>query len=311
MIKIYSPASIGNINVGFDTLGIAISPINNDLLGDYISIKKSKNFEINNTGKFSNQLPINIKDNITWHAWKFFCKILGKKIPIKINLEKNMPIGSGLGSSASSIVCSVLALNKFYQTNFSKKKLLELMGILEGKLSGSIHYDNVSPCYLGGLQLIIEKKTIISQNLPIFNHWFWIISWPGINLSTKESRKVLPKFYTQKICIQHGKNLSTFIHALHTNQPKLAIEVMNDIIAEPYREKIIPNFSYTKKNILKLGALNCGISGSGPSIFAICDTLYIAKKIQKWLKENYIQNNNGFSYICKVDNIGAQEIGIK
>ncbi|CUR53115.1 homoserine kinase [Buchnera aphidicola] len=308
MIKIYAPASIGNLGVGFDLLGAAISPIDHNFLGDCITVCSSKIFNIINTGEFSTQLPNNMHKNIVYQTWKIFCKIIQKKIPVKIILEKNMPIGSGLGSSASSIVASTVALNIFFKTNLKKQKLLKIMGKLEGLVSGSIHYDNVAPSFLGGTQLIIQEKNIISQKIPMFENWFWVIAWPGSQLSTVISRDILPKKYTRKTCVQQNKNIATFMHAIYTNQKELALQVMNDLIAEPYRIPLLKNFDVTKKNLLKLGARTCHISGSGPTIFSICDDYEVAKTSETWLKKNFLQNKKGFVHICKIDNYGSKQV---
>ncbi|CAL4320590.1 Homoserine kinase [Buchnera aphidicola (Eriosoma grossulariae)] len=309
MIKIYSPASIGNVGVGFDVLGVAIKPIKNTLLGDVITITKSKEFNLINQGKFEHQLPLDIKNNIVWHCWLKFCKKIKKNIPVSIKLEKNMPIGSGLGSSACSIVSTLVALNTFCSEPIKKIELLKMMGQLEGKLSGGVHYDNVSPCYLGGLQLILQGKKIISQQLPYFKNWYWIIAWPGINISTSEARSILPMQYQRETCIQHSRNLAIFIHALYTNQQKLAAQSMQDIIAEPYRIKLLPNFLSIKNKIIKIGAMACGISGSGPSLFSISDNLEIAEDISNYLSKNYLKNQNGFVHICQLDLKGTRKIG--
>jgi len=84
---------------------------------------------------------------------------------------------------------------------------------------------------------------------------------------------------------------------------------MHDIIAEPYRIKLLPNFLKTKKTIKKMGAITCGISGSGPAIFVVSDDLNISNKISKWLTKNYLQNSKGFVHICKLDTLGARKIG--
>ncbi|VFP81426.1 homoserine kinase [Buchnera aphidicola] len=310
MIKIYAPASIGNVGVGFDILGAAIIPIDGTLLGDCISIQSSNTFQFNCHGNFSDQLPKDIKKNIIWQAWNWFNEIIKKKIQISITLEKNMPIGSGLGSSASSIVASVLALNQFYKTNLNKKELIDIMGKLEGNISGSVHYDNVAPCYLGGLQLITDDKNHLTQKLPIFDNWLWVIAWPGVTLSTSTARNILPLTYDKEKCIKNSRNLSTFIHALYTKKSELAIRVMIDTIAEPYRIPLIPNFLKIKDAVTKLGASTCNISGSGPTLFSICLNFSIANKVKKWLEKNYIKNKKGFVYICKIDQLGARKIRI-
>ncbi|CAL4320575.1 homoserine kinase [Buchnera aphidicola] len=308
MIKIYSPASIGNVGVGFDILGAALAPIDGSLLGDCVIIKSSKKFKLINQGKFSNQLPKNIEDNIAWKCWSYFKKITNLKIFFSITLEKNMPIGSGLGSSACSIVSTLVAMNKFCNNPLTSKELLILMGKLEGKISGSIHYDNVAPCYLGGLQLVIENNNIISQSIPYFKKWFWIVAWPGVKIPTEKARKILPKMYEKKICIKHSQNLAGFIHASHSGQEELAAKLMIDLIAEPYRINSLPNFLYIKKNVKNIGAISFGISGSGPTLFAISENISIAKKIAYWLSKNYLKNDEGFVHICKLDSIGTRII---
>ncbi|QCI17025.1 homoserine kinase [Buchnera aphidicola (Aphis helianthi)] len=309
MIKIYAPASIGNVGVGFDILGAAIKPINGSLLGDCITIKLSENFQLVNKGTFSHQLPINHEQNIVWKCWYKFCKLIKKNIPVSIILEKNLPIGSGLGSSACSVVSTLVAINEIFNNPLNSKELLLLMGEVEGEISGSIHYDNVAPSYLGGLQLIIDDSKIISQTIPNFKNWFWIVAWPGVKLSTAEARKILPKKYTKDICITNSRYLASFIHASYTQQSHLAARCMKESIAEPYRSKLLPKFTENKQNIQKLGAISCGISGSGPTIFAVAENIKIAKKISEWLTKNYLQNKTGFVHICYIDIKGARKIG--
>lgn len=309
MIKIYAPASIGNVGVGFDILGAAIVPINGDLLGDCITVKTAKTFQLINKGIFSDELPTCIQKNIVWKCWLNFCKLTKKNTPVSIILEKNMPIGSGLGSSACSIVATLVAMNKFYNQPLNSRELLLLMGEIEGEISGGIHYDNVAPSYLGGLQLILDDSEIISQKIPSFKNWFWIVAWPGIKISTAEARQILPKKYNREICIKNSRYLSGFIHASYSQKPDLAGRLMKDFIAEPYRIELLPNFLKTKDEIKKIGAISCGISGSGPTIFAVSDDIEIAKKISLWMTKNYLQNKTGFVHICFLDLKGAREIG--
>ncbi|QCI25941.1 homoserine kinase [Buchnera aphidicola] len=310
MIKIYAPASIGNINVGFDILGAAISPKNGTSLGDYITITPSDTLKIKNIGRFAFQLPKNMKKNIVWKCWKHFRKIIKTNTSVKITLEKNMPIGSGLGSSACSIVATLVAMNQFFNKPLNAIELLNIMGIIEGEISGEPHYDNVAPSYYGGLQLVINEDNFISQEIPFFKNWIWIVAWPGINISTSSARSILPMQYDKNTCIEHSRLLSGFIHASHTQQENLAIKLMKDIIAEPYRMQLIPHFLEMKQKILNIGAINFGISGSGPTIFVICNKISIANNISHWLQKNYLKNANGFVHICELDILGARNIEV-
>ncbi|MEQ5127635.1 homoserine kinase [Providencia alcalifaciens] len=309
MIKVYAPASIGNVSVGFDVLGAAVSPVDGSLLGDCVSIEAAETFSLENQGRFVSKLPKKMEHNIVYQCWELFCERLGKKLNVAMTLEKNMPIGSGLGSSACSVVAALMALNEFADKPFDQTTLLGMMGELEGRISGSIHYDNVAPCYLGGLQLIIEQNGIISQPVPAFENWYWVMAYPGIKVSTAEARAILPDSYSRHDIVNHGRYLSGFIHACHTNQPELAVTMIKDVVAEPYRTQLLPGFAKAREHAKQIGALACGISGSGPTIFTICDDKRIAEEMVQYLQQHYIQNDEGFVHICRLDMAGARTIG--
>ena len=211
-----------------------------------------------------------------------------------------MPVGSGLGSSASSIVATFVALNQFFANPFDNIQLLKMMGKLEGSVSGSIHYDNVAPAYLGGIQLITLTESNICVKIPHFENWYWVLAYPGISLPTSEMRSILPQNYNRSVTIEYGKNLASFIYASFIKDEKLAVEVLKDVIAEPYRKTKIPNFDLASKSLKELGMLAVGISGSGPTLFSITDNLEKAKEAKKLLRKIYVQNQDGFVHICRI-----------
>ncbi|MBJ3813520.1 homoserine kinase [Shimwellia pseudoproteus] len=309
MVKVYAPASIGNVSVGFDVLGAAVSPVDGTLLGDCVTVEAAETFSLENAGRFASKLPREPRENIVYQCWERFCQEIGETIPVAMKLEKNMPIGSGLGSSACSVVAGLMAMNEFCNKPLDDNRLLALMGELEGRISGSVHYDNVAPCFLGGMQLMLEENGIISQQVPGFERWLWVMAYPGIKVSTAEARAILPAQYRRADCIRHGRYLAGFIHACHTAQPALAAKLMQDVIAEPYRTKLLPGFGDARRAALELGALACGISGSGPTLFAVCDTPQAAQRTADWLQQHYLQNQEGFVHICRLDTAGARVLG--
>lgn len=309
MVKVYAPASIGNVSVGFDVLGAAVTPASGELLGDCVIVEAAEQFSLTNCGAFVGKLPSEPRQNIVYQCWERFCQEIGKTVPVAMTLEKNMPIGSGLGSSACSVVAGLMAMNEFCGKPLSDTRLLALMGELEGRISGSVHYDNVAPCFLGGLQLMLEENGIISQQVPGFDEWLWVMAYPGIKVSTAEARAILPAQYRRQDCIAHGRYLAGFIHACHTRQPQLAAKLMRDVIAEPYRTKLLPGFSQARQAALDIGALACGISGSGPTLFAVCDNPETAQRMADWLQQHYLQNQEGFVHICRLDTAGARVLG--
>ncbi|MGR7955063.1 homoserine kinase, partial [Escherichia coli] len=263
-------------------------------------------FSLNNLGRFADKLPSEPRENIVYQCWERFCQELGKQIPVAMTLEKNMPIGSGLGSSACSVVAALMAMNEHCGKPLNDTRLLALMGELEGRISGSIHYDNVAPCFLGGMQLMIEENDIISQQVPGFDEWLWVLAYPGIKVSTAEARAILPAQYRRQDCIAHGRHLAGFIHACYSRQPELAAKLMKDVIAEPYRERLLPGFRQARQAVAEIGAVASGISGSGPTLFALCDKPDTAQRVADWLGKNYLQNQEGFVHICRLDTAGAR-----
>lgn len=309
-VVVYAPASIGNVSVGFDVLGAAVSPIDGTLLGDRVLVKAGESpFALTTAGRFVSKLPTEAKENIVYDCWRFFARELEKKSvalkPLQMTLEKNMPIGSGLGSSACSIVAALDALNRFHDQPLNEMELLALMGEMEGKISGGIHYDNVAPCYLGGLQLMLEELGIISQEVPCFDDWYWVMAYPGIKVSTAEAREILPSQYRRQDVIAHGRHLAGFIHSCHSGQPELAAKLIKDVIAEPYRAKLLPGFEQAREYAKSAGALATGISGSGPTLFSICKEQDVAERVARWLEQHYVQNEEGFVHVCRLDKQGS------
>lgn len=313
----YAPASIGNVSLGFDLLGAALKPIDGSLLGDEVDIEVAEQFSLEVTGRFADKLPPDPKSNIVTRCYEHFIKVLEKQghapsdIPkLKMTLHKHLPIGSGLGSSASSIVAALHGLNGFFakqfgQAPFTDNELLLVMGELEGQISGSIHYDNVAPCFLGGLTLMAEHKEQVALQLPIFKNWYWVSCYSGISVSTAAARDILPKQVSMADTIQFGRQLAVFTDALYRQDESLAAAMMKDVLAEPYRKSLLPMFDESRTFSEQNGALAFGISGSGPTVFAVCDNIENARVINQWLTDNYIQNDTGFSHICQLDSQGA------
>lgn len=313
----YAPASIGNVSLGFDLLGAAIKPIDGTLLGDEVSVQVAAKFSLEVKGRFADKLPPDANSNIVTKCYQHFVSLLGDKgyaaadIPaLKMILYKHLPIGSGLGSSASSIVAALHGLNQFYSDYFdteicTKNELLLVMGELEGQISGSVHYDNVAPCFLGGLTLMAQHEQQVALQLPTFKHWYWVACYSGISVSTAAAREILPKQVSMSDVIQFGRQLAVFTDALHRQDEALAGAMMQDVIAEPYRKSLLPKFDQSRTFAEQHGALAFGISGSGPTVFAVCNNLENARIINQWLIDNYIQNDSGFSHICQLDSQGA------
>ena len=317
-VSVFAPISIGNVSVGFDTLGLCLSPLDGSLVGDIVNVKALDNSALKQEDQFilagthANKLPGEKETNIVWKCLLAFNQALVSKniSPQTVTLEllKNIPVSSGLGSSACSVVAAFVALNQFYDAPFNQTELLKLMGELEAQISGSLHYDNVAPCFLGGLQLMLDDPNKITQAIPTFDDCYWVIAYPDVEVSTKAAREILPNTYSREILIKSVQNLAGFIDASYRQDKAQAFECLVDLVAEPYRKSLLPNFENAKASLREIGALSTGISGSGPTLFSVSDNLEIAEQTKAWLEENYLQSNEGFVHICKVDNAGARKI---
>jgi homoserine kinase len=222
-------------------------------------------------------------------------------------LNKRLPIGSGLGSSASSIVAALEALNRWYGNLLNMHDIFRMMAQMEGAISGEVHLDNVAPCLYGGLRLC-PPGSQQEYALPWPGAWRAVVCWPGTKLVTREARAVLPEEIPRKTAVRHGAQFAQFVHALHSGNTALAAECVVDHIAEPYRRKLLPGFDEARVELKEIGALAVGISGSGPTIFALVDDFEVAAKTEAWLDQHYRKNDQGFVHVCRADLAGARII---
>ncbi|NNJ65342.1 MAG: homoserine kinase [Xanthomonadales bacterium] len=313
-LTVYAPASIGNLSVGFDALGLALAPMDGTLLGDLVHLEAlpdGADWQLAVEGPFAEALPADPEDNIViacCRAYQDAVAELGRDVsPLQITLDKRLPIGSGLGSSASSIVAALEALNRWNGHLLSMSDLFRMMARMEGSISGEIHLDNVAPCLYGGLRLC-PPGSQQEYALPWPGAWRAVVCWPGTELVTREARAVLPDELPRKVAVRHGAQFAQFVHALHSGNTTLAAQCVVDHIAEPFRRKLLPGFDEARVELREIGALAVGISGSGPTVFALVDDHEVAAQTAEWLSGNYQKNERGFVHICRADLGGARSI---
>jgi len=300
------PASIGNVGVGFDILGAVVRPEEGPVLGDVVTVEDARSQSFEAVGPFADVLPPSPSDNLVEAARELLmAQPHARARPARVTLHKGLPVGSGLGSSAASIVAAVLAFDAFYGTHLEQDALLHLMGTLEGSVSGSVHYDNVGPAYLGGLQLLLGHPGALSRRQPISGRWRWVLLHPGTSVSTAAARAVMPDSYSKATAVDHGRRVAGFVHACHTGDWQLAAQLMVDVLAEPWRASLLPHLAPARAVAMAEGALAAGISGSGPTIFAIADDAETASRIRDRFASELIVNPRGFARICRIPETGA------
>lgn len=312
-LTVFAPASTGNLSVGFDALGLALAPVNGTLLGDQVHLQNSNRSEWNLevTGPFADALPEHPEQNVVMTCCRRFERVarnyMEEIYPLDVTLDKRLPVGSGLGSSASSIVATLVALNQWYGRPLNRPQLLSLMAEAEGGISGEIHLDNIAPCLLGGLRLCMPGSAQ-QEGLPWPSSWQIVISWPGTRLDTRAARMVLPEKFDRNLVVAHGAKFARFVHSLHVGDTARAAECVTDLIAEPHRQRLLPGFNEARQALMDMGALSVGISGSGPTLFCITNDSDIARLAAEWLSEHHHENERAFAHICRADLAGARPV---
>jgi len=303
-IKIFSPATVGNVNCGFDTLGFALQDI-----GDEMILRKVPQKGIKITKITGANLPLETKKNVAGVAGLALLEHLNLENGFEIEIKKNLRIGGGLGSSAASAAGVVFGINQFLKEPLSLKELTIYGMKGEAVASGNEHADNLAPSLFGGFTLITSYNPFHVVQLPLPSDLYVTIIQPHIEVKTKDAREILPEKVFLKDAIEQSGNLAGFISALYTEDYKLLSESLKDVLVEPYRKSLIPLFEKAKVQAIKNNSLGFGISGSGPSMFALCKGEETANTIHEALKKVY-QNSefNINSYVSKISDVGCKII---
>ena len=273
-IKIFSPASVANVSCGFDVLGFCL-----DKIGDEMQVKMTDKPGIE-IGEIKGQkLPKDPLKNVASIAVQSMLDDYPFKNGFKIDIDKKIKPGSGIGSSAASAAGAVFAVNELLGKPFSKKELIKYAMAGEAFASGVPHADNLAPVLLGGFTLVRDNKNLDVISLPSPPDLMVTIIHPKIELKTIHSRSILKKNIPLNKAVQQWGNLGAFVSALYTNDYDLLSRSIEDKVIEPIRSMLIPKYQEVKKIVLESGALGCGISGSGPSIFALSKGKLNAKKV--------------------------------
>lgn len=303
-VTAFAPATVANIACGFDVLGLAIEKLGDEVT---VSFNTTNQVVIKKITGFGKNLPTDAKLNTASVAIQAMLNALNEKRGIDIVLKKNMPLSSGLGSSASSAAAAVYAANVLLGNPYSKQQLVTFAMEGERIACGIAHADNVAPSLMGGIVLVQSTNPINVIALHVPKKLSVVVIHPHIELKTKDSRAVLPKNILLKTATKQWGNTAAFVASLYKEDFILMKDAVVDLVAEPHRAKLIPCFDDVKNAALTNGAIACSISGSGPSIFALCskNENEIAKAMQAEYKKMKIKSD---LFISPVNRVGATVI---
>lgn len=272
-VSAFAPASIGNVGVGFDMLGLALEGVGDRVLarrtgGDAVTIAEVRGLD----GEIHPHLSTDATLNTASIAAQALWSAQGEQGGLELKVHKGVPLQSGMGSSAASAVAAVVAANALLDKPLEVKKLLAYALIGEQFASGGLHADNVAPSLLGGMVLCPQVLLPDIVRVPVPDGVSAVLIHPELQVNTAEARRGLAPAYSMQEWLAQQGLLAGFLVACASNNLELIGKTLKDIIIEPQRKDNVPCFDAVKKAAGRAGALGCSLSGSGPSIFAFART---------------------------------------
>lgn len=283
-VRAFAPATVANVCCGFDILGFAI-----EQPGDEVLMKLSDNpgVTITRISGDSGKLPIAADRNTAGVAVISYLREIGQQPGIEIELHKKLPLGSGMGSSAASAAAALVAINELMGTPMERRQLVKHGMESERVACGSAHADNVAPSLMGGVVLVRDYDPLDLVQVPHPKNLCCVLVHPHLEVRTEDSRRILRNAVQLKDAISQSANVAGLMVGLMQSDFRLIADSLKDSIAEPVRSFFIPGFEELKRATKAAGALGAGISGSGPTVFALCNEKLFAEKVGAAMSEHF------------------------
>jgi homoserine kinase len=263
-ITIKVPATTANIGSGFDCLGAALSLYNFFKFTPLNSTTETPEIKITVKGEEADRVTTD-KSNLLYQSFERFYQEINQPVPsVAMEIDLQIPLARGLGSSATAIIGGLMGANELAGKPLSKTEIMNLAISLEG------HPDNVVPCLLGNCQLSVKDgKNWEICEIPWHDQIIPIVAIPDFELSTEEARSVLPKQLSYGDAIFDISHLGLLLRGLEINHPQWLKVALEDRLHQPYRESLIKGYDQVKNSALENGAYGMVISGAGPTLLAL------------------------------------------
>ena len=262
-ITIFAPATVANVNCGFDTLGFALEGI-----GDTMVFTKVPTPGVRITQVTGADIPLETSQNVAGVAAQAMLDGVQADFGVEIAIHKRIRPGSGIGSSSASAAGAVFGVNQLLDKPLSLSELTQYAMKGEAIASGQEHADNVAPCLYGGITLVTGYDPLHIVALPVPELYVGILH-PHIKIATKDAREILPKHIPLKDAIAQTQYLSGFVAALYTQDTQLLENSIKDVLITPYRKALIPYYDELENLAKDQECFAFGISGSGPGLFSL------------------------------------------
>jgi len=236
--------------------------------------------------------------------------VLGERRGVALTIRKGLPLSSGLGGSAASAVAAVVAVDGLFDARTPLETLMACAFEGERVGAGSAHGDNIGPAVYGGLVLVRDPNPPDVVRLPVPAGLTAVVVHPDLEIETARARALLGASVPLGDAIRQWGNLGAFIDALHRSDFDLMSRSLEDTIAEPRRAPLVPGLAQIKRAATEAGALGCSLSGSGPSLFALCRDAASARAVASAMTAAVRQHIGGEpqTYVSPIAPQGARVI---
>jgi len=302
-IRAFAPATVANVSCGFDVFGFAVEAPGDEVI---LTLTDTPGVRITRIEGDDGRLPRDVNKNTAAVPVVNFLQAIGSDQGVDIVLKKNLPLGSGMGSSAASSVAALVGINHLMGEPFTREALLPFAMEAERIACGSGHADNVAPSLMGGFVLIRGYDPLDVVSIPTPENLYCTLIHPHIELNTQDSRQVLRRNIALKDAIIQWGNIAGLVAGLMKPDFGLISRSLKDVIAEPIRSMLIPGFDRIKQTAVNQGALGSGISGSGPTIFALSTDAAIASRVGEAIKQEFAGFQlNSEVFVSRISGKGA------
>jgi homoserine kinase len=306
LVTAFAPATVSNVACGFDVLGFPMEEP-----GDFVTARlTASGVQIDEIIGDHGRLPREAEKNTAGVAARAMLEAAGDRRGVALTIRKGLPLSSGLGGSAASAAAAVVAVNALIGGNASIDTLVRCALEGEGLGAGGAQPDNIAPAICGGFVLVRHPNPPDIVRLPVPAGLTVVVVHPDLEIETARARALLGTTVPLADAIRQWANLGALVHGLHVGDFALISRALEDSIAEPRRAPLVPGLAEIKRAAVDAGALGCSLSGSGPSIFALCRDRSTAERVAPAMTAAVSKEIGGESqtYVSSISTRGAHVV---
>lgn len=305
-VTAFAPATVSNVACGFDVLGFALASPGDEV----VARPQTSGVAIDDIIGDNGRLPREAARNTAGVAAQALLTAAGERRGVALTIRKGLPLASGLGGSAASAAAAVVAVDALFGLQTPLKTLIACA--LEGEKlgAGSAHADNIAPSICGGFVLVRCPNPPDIVRLPVPIGLTAVVIHPDLEIETAKARALLGDSVPLSDAIQQWANLGAFVDGLHRGDFAQISRSLEDTIAEPRRAPLVPGLAAIKRAAVEAGALGCSLSGSGPSLFALCRVEADARRVAEAMEKAVATEIGGESqtYVSSIAPHGARVV---